>query len=98
MERGKHFCGGSKSLTQEISRKTARLGISAFCLLLWLSKEIGRNAYILGGVALPNLTDKLVRYCLLSCATESTVYHIETWCYGLFIFGLCYYGVHFFRF
>lgn len=72
MERGKHFCGGSKLLTQEISRTTARLGISAFCFLLWLSKEIGRNAYILGVVALLNRTDKLVRH-LLSCATESTL-------------------------
>ena len=71
MERGKHFCGGSKSLTQEISRTTARLGISSLCFLLWLSKEIGRNAYILGAVALPNRTDKLVRH-LLSRATEST--------------------------
>jgi len=50
---------------------TACLGISAFCFLLWLSKEIGRNAYILGAVALPIRTDKLVRH-LLSCAPEST--------------------------
>jgi len=52
MERGKHFCGGSKPLTQEISLTTGRLSISALCFLLWLSKEIGRNAYILGAVAL----------------------------------------------
>jgi len=95
MERGKHFffCGRSKSLTQEISRTTARLGISVFCFLLWLSKEIGINAYILGAVALPNRTDKLVLHCLLSCATESTVYRIQAWHYGLCIFGLCYHGV-----
>jgi len=61
MERGKHFCGGSKSLKQEISRPTARLGISAFCFLLWLSKEMGRNADILVAVALPNRKGILVR-------------------------------------
>jgi len=81
------------SLTQEISRTTARLGISAFCFLLWLSKEIDTNVYILGAVALPNRTDMLVRHCLLSCAAGSTVYQIEAWCYGLSIFGSCYHAV-----
>lgn len=60
MEKGRHFCWGSKSPTQEIYRNTARQGISALYFLLWLSKEIGRNAYIAGAMALPYLTDKSV--------------------------------------